>query len=128
LKGRSAEALAHWRDGIELLPNYATALQQAAWVLATSPESSLRNGTEAVKLALRAAQLSGGNDPVILDTLAAAYAEEGRFTDAALTARKALTLAEKGNQRLLTEALKARIALYMARRAFRDMNAASVQP
>jgi Flp pilus assembly protein TadD len=43
----------------------------------------MRNGTEALALAVRAMELSGGKDAVILDTLAAAYAESGRFANAA---------------------------------------------
>jgi spermidine synthase len=90
-----------------------------AWVLATWPEASVRNGMEAVALAERALRLSGGREPAILDTLAAAYAEAGRFPEAVETARRALTLATQQNQQPLAEALKGRIALYEGRSAFR---------
>jgi hypothetical protein len=59
-------------------------------VLATSPDASARNGAEAVQFAERAARLSGGNDPAVLDVLAAAYAEARRFPEAAKTARRVL--------------------------------------
>jgi Flp pilus assembly protein TadD len=85
-------------------------------VLATNPEASVRNGSEAVELAARAVKLSGAKDPAILDTLAAAYAEAGRFPEAVETARQALTLATEP----LAAELKARIALYEDKRAFRD--------
>ncbi len=88
-RGRIAEALAHWRDALRLQPNDLPTLQRAARVLATCPEASIRNGSEAVALAVRAVQLSGGKDPAILDTLAAAYAEAGRFAEAVLTERRA---------------------------------------
>ena len=127
-RGRIAEALAHWRDAIRLQPNDLPALRQAAWVLATCPDSSIRNGSEALALAVRAVQFSGARDAVILDTLAAAYAEAGRFADAAATARRALALATQRNQQVQAEALKRRIALYQANTPFRETYASPVRP
>ena len=115
-QGETAEALAHWRAVIDLTPTDAAALRQAAWILATSSQASLRNGQEALALAVRAAEVSGTQDAEVLDTLAAAYAESGRFTDAVLTARRALALAPAK----LAESLRRRIAGYEAGSAFRD--------
>jgi tetratricopeptide (TPR) repeat protein len=115
-RGQTAEALTHWREAIRLQANDAPALQRAAWVLATSPDASLRNGTEALALAVHAMQLSGGKDASVLDALAAAYAETHRFADAALTARRALALAPPSQ----AEALKSRIALYESGKPFRE--------
>ena len=115
-QGETAEALAHWRATIDLAPTDAAALRQAAWILATSSQPSLRNGPEALALAVRAAEVSGARDAAVLDTLAAAYAESGRFADAVLTARRALALADAK----LAESLKRRIAGYEAGSAFRD--------
>ncbi len=115
-QGETAEALAHWRAAINLVPTDAAALRQAAWILATSPQASLRNGQEALELAVRAAEVSGTKDAAVLDTLAAAYAESGRFKDAVLTARRALALADVK----LAESLKRRIEDYEAGTAFRD--------
>ncbi len=119
-QGKTAEALAHWRAATNLAPNDGDALRHAAWVLATSSEAQLRNGSEALALAVRAAELSGGRNAAVLDTLAAAYAETGRFADAVLTARRALALAEVGNHAALAQALQRRIAGYEAGTAFRD--------
>src|ERR1039457_6431603 len=58
-QGRTAEALAHWRDGIQLQPNDAAALRRAAWVLATSPDPTIRNGGDALAFAVRAVEISG---------------------------------------------------------------------
>jgi tetratricopeptide (TPR) repeat protein len=115
-QGQTAEALAHWRAAIDRAPNDATALRQAAWVLATSSQASLRNGREALVFAVRASELSGGKDTAVLDALAAAYAETGRFTDAVLTVRRALALADTKD----AESLKRRMAGYEAGTAFRD--------
>ena len=57
-------------------------------MLATNPNASVRNGIEAMALAERALQLSGGSEPAVLDALAAAYAEAGRFAEAAAAAAK----------------------------------------
>jgi len=120
LQGKIAEALVQWREGLHIDPNDVPLLTQTAWLLATCPEASIRNGTEAAGLAERALQLSGGQDPETLDTLAAAYAEVGRFAEALQTARRALDLATQQNLRPLTEALKARIALYEAKTPYRE--------
>jgi tetratricopeptide (TPR) repeat protein len=119
-QGRTAEALDHWRAAIDLEPNDAQALRRAAWDLATSPDAAIRNGGEALQFAVRAVEISGGKDARVLDTLAAAYAEKGQFTDAALTARRAEARAIEENQPALVEEIKARIALYEAGRAFRE--------
>jgi spermidine synthase len=101
-------------------PDNQAALRQAAWVLATSPEASVRNGGEAVKLAERAAGLPGGGDPAVLDVLAAAYAEAGRFAQAAQAARKAMTIAAEQGKQPLAEAIKGRLGLYESGAPFRD--------
>jgi tetratricopeptide (TPR) repeat protein len=119
-QGRTAEALAHWRDGIQLQPNDAAALRRAAWVLATSPDPTIRNGGDALAFAVRAVEISGGNDARLLDTLAAAYAEKGQFANAALTARRAQARASQENQPALADEIAIRIALYETGQPFRD--------
>jgi tetratricopeptide (TPR) repeat protein len=127
-QGRTAEALAHWRDGIRLQPNDAPALQRAAWVLATSPDAAVRNGSEALAFAVRAVKISGGKDARMLDTLAAAYAEAGQFAGAALTARRALARAAQEKQSALADEIKIRMALYEAGRPFRDRGVSAARP
>jgi len=116
MQGKVSEALMQWRAGLHVDPEDLPLLGQAAWVLATNPESSVRNGEEAVELATRAVKLSSGKDPAALDTLGAALAEAGRFAEAVDTARQALALAPEP----LADEVKARIALYEAKQAFRD--------
>jgi tetratricopeptide (TPR) repeat protein len=120
MQGKIPEALAHWREGLGVDPKDLPLLSQTAWVLATCPEASVRNGREAVELAERAVQVSGGRDPAILDTLGAAYAEAGRFSEAIQTTRRALALATQPEMQPLAEGLKARIALYEAKTPFRE--------
>ena len=115
-EGHAAEALEHWRAAIDLEPNDAAALRRAAWILATSSDPALRNGAEALALAVRAVSLARGPDAAALDTLAAAYAESGRFPDAVLTARRALALASAPT----ADSLKRRLAGYEAGTAYRE--------
>lgn len=120
LQGRISEALAEWRRSLVAEPDDATVLNRIAWVLATNSVSSVRNGAEALKLAGKAVELSGGTEAAMLDSLAAAYAECGRFPEAAATARRALVLATERRNQPLAQALNARIALYEGHTAFRE--------
>ena len=110
----------HYRKDLEIRPRHAEAHNNLAWLLATCPVASLRNGAKAVQHALRANKLSGGKQPDILDTLAAAYAEAGRFPEALAAARAALELATQRNNRPLADALRAQIARYEAGQPFRQ--------
>ena len=111
--------MAHWREAARLEPGNAVILSRLARVLATCPDASIRNGAEAVALAQRAAQLSDRRDPEILDTLAAAYAEAGRFPEAIQTAQEAAALAAAYNNKALSDTIQARIKLYQAGSALR---------
>jgi cytochrome c-type biogenesis protein CcmH/NrfG len=120
MQGKVPEALEQWRAGLRIEPALLPALNQVAWVLATSGEAGLRNGSEAVRLAARAVELSGGREPNLLYTLAAAYAEAGRFQEAVQTARRALALARAQNLAPLADEVRARIALYESGKPFRS--------
>ena len=96
-------------------------LNDTAWLLATNPNASVRNGPEAVELAQRAVRLSGDQEPAILGTLAAAFAEAGRFPEAVQTARKALDLATQQNKQTVAKSIRAKIPLYEAGSPFREL-------
>jgi tetratricopeptide (TPR) repeat protein len=74
-----------------------------------------------VEFAERAVQMSAGQQPRILATLAASYAEAGQYPKALETAQRALGLAAKLNDRQLAEGLNAMIALYEVQKPFRDV-------
>ena len=118
--GRFAEAALYYRRALELDPAAEPVLNNLAWLLATCPMDSVRNGPEAVTLAQRAVELSGGADAGVLDTLAAAYAEAGRFADAAATLRKALDLAWRQRKFSLVDGLEVRLGLYEAGKPYRQ--------
>jgi superkiller protein 3 len=125
------KALAQRHELLRSRPEDVALLNDTAWMLATNPNASIRNGAEAVELAQRAINLTGGSEPAILGTLAAAYAEAGRFSEAVQTARKATELATQQNNPSLTESIKAKIPFYEAHTAFCDGQSAaggSVRP
>jgi len=119
-KGEFAEAVAHYEKALELKPEYPGACNNLAWVLATSPQAAIRNGARAVQLARQANQLSGGGSLVMLRTLAAAYAEAGRFPEAIETAGQAFQLARAQDNPAWAEALQKEIRLYQAASPLRD--------
>jgi len=116
--GRSEEALDHYRQALKIRPDFAMAHCKLAWLRATCPLASLRDGAEAIEHALRACRLCAGKKPKILDTLAAAYAEAGSFPQASATAREALEQATRQNDTALADLLHDRIALYAAEKPF----------
>jgi hypothetical protein len=87
-----------------------------AWVLATSPDASLRDGAKAVALAKKVIERAGHandvNTVIVLRTLAAGYAEIGRFTEAIETAQQASQLAIAQGNSALIEDLQSNIANY----------------
>jgi tetratricopeptide (TPR) repeat protein len=119
--GQAKEAVESWQKALDLNPAQPQVQNNLASVLATASDSSLRNGPRAVALALQANQLTGGENPVILCTLAAAYAEAGRYAEAAATARKALGQAEAQKNDKLAGALQEQIRLYEAGRPMREV-------
>jgi tetratricopeptide (TPR) repeat protein len=125
-QGRVREAIEQWQETLAMQPENGDAKSNLAWVFATYPEESVRNGTQAVQLAAQALQLSGGKNAIILRTLAAAYAESGRFAEAVRTAERGLELAiGQGNAGLATE-LQRNIALYRMNSPLRDTSPVSV--
>ena len=114
-------SLAQRREQLRLHPDDLTLVNDTAWLLATNPNASIRNGAEAVELAQRAMHLGEGREPAILGTLAAALAETGRFPEAVETARKALALATQQNNQSLAESIKVKLPLYEAGTPFREM-------
>lgn len=113
------DTLARLRESLRASPDDLALLDGIARLLATAPFASLRNGAEAVELAERADRLAEDARPEIIDTLAAAYAESGRFDEAVRAAGRALALAERRTV-AATEAVRGRMRLYEAGRPFHE--------
>jgi tetratricopeptide (TPR) repeat protein len=119
-QGQVREALEQWQETLAIQPENGNAKSNLAWVLATSPEGSLRDGARAVELSQQALRLSGGKNPIIFRTLAAAYAENGRFSQAIETAQRGIELANSQDNSGLAAELQSNIALYQAGKPLRD--------
>jgi tetratricopeptide (TPR) repeat protein len=113
---------------LEIQPDNVDACQYLAWVLAASPDASLRDGTKAVELARKANDVSGGKDPGILSTLSAAYANNGQFSDALTTAQQGLKLATAQGDNSTAGQLQAEIGLYQANLPVRDASLTNTLP
>ncbi|MEX0676821.1 MAG: tetratricopeptide repeat protein [Pirellulales bacterium] len=123
-KKNRPEAAKHYREALRLQPELSfetrtyTWANNLAWLLATSPESELRDGPEAVRLAKLACQIAQDNDPGALDTLAAALAEVGRFQEAIEACKRAIELAPE--QAKLVKSVKDRLKLYEASQPYHE--------
>jgi len=119
-QGRFHDAVSEYKAALQIDPEWEPVMNNLAWMLATSPEASIRDGAEAVRLAERACQLTSSTNLWFLHTLAAAYAEHGDFSNAVSTADTALHFAAgSGNTNLVITASN-RLELYRARRPLRD--------
>lgn len=116
--GDLVRAVTQYRRTLELQPDLIPALNDLAWILATANDSGIRDGREALQLALRAAELTRQSDPAVLDTLAAAYAEVGDFAQAISLVRRALHLAAQKPE--LATALRRHLNLYEGGRPCRS--------
>ena len=119
-EGRTEEGVARLSEAVRLQPSFLAASNNLAWVLATSGDDGVRNPVLAVPLAQRAAAITGGTDPDVLDTLAAAYAAAGRFEEAVQAAERAVALAAAAGPTERADAIQTRLDLYRERRAYRD--------
>lgn len=119
-EGNTAEAITHWREALQLSPDSPEILNNLAWLLATHPDAAFRNGAEAVQLAERACSISGSKSPSFLDTLAAAYAEAGRFEDAMKTVLRAVGYAEQARDTEKAAKLRQRLQLYQSCQPYRE--------
>lgn len=112
LRGRGVEAVAHHRAVLAEQPDAVETLNNLAWILATHPDSAVRDGAEAVRLAEHACELTEQRQPQLLGTLAAAYAEAGNFEAAKQIAQKAIALAEANQELRLVERNRDLLRLY----------------
>jgi spermidine synthase len=118
-RGMIEKCIAEYREALRLMPDLRTSLNNLSWVLATTRDEKNRNGVEAVKLAEQACTHTDYENSFSLDTLAAAYAAAGRYTDAVRTAQKALLLLpESEQQSKLASEIHDRMLLYKSGRIY----------
>jgi protein O-mannosyl-transferase len=117
---KSSEAIVHYREALRQTPDFPDALNELAWILATDPNPENRSGTESVRLARHACELTRNQQAIFLTTLAAAYAESGHFKEAILTIQKSNDSAVSGNKNEITDKNKILLNLFQANHAFRE--------
>jgi len=111
-KGETVDAIAHYEKAIEAQPDLVEALTNLAWIFASSSEANIRNGPKAVELAGKASRLTGDTSPVVLRTLAAAYATNKSFDKAIETSRRALQFAQEQRNSQLADTIRHEMSLY----------------
>jgi tetratricopeptide (TPR) repeat protein len=129
-RGRMYEAVVHLKESLKINPDGIYAQSNLVWVLATSPDASLRDGGKAIELAKklieRAGHANGANAITARRILAAGYAETGRFSEAIETAQQALQLAIAQGNGDLTKELQSDIAKYQRNLPVRDPDPANM--
>jgi Flp pilus assembly protein TadD len=119
-KGRPGKALAEYEHVLRLRPDSPIALNNVAWLLATSADAALRDPARALELALRAQERSEEADPNVLDTLAAAHAEQGDFVKARKIAAEAIASARERGELENAQAIAERLDRYRRGEPYRD--------
>jgi protein O-mannosyl-transferase len=120
LQGQAAAASAEFRASLNSQVNQPQTLNEFAWLLATDPHAEIRHGADAVQLARRACELTRGQEPSFLGTLAAAYAETGEFDKAIAAGQAAHDLALTQGRKPLADINQQLLALYHAHKPFRE--------
>ena len=110
--GDKNAAISHFRSRLRHVPEDVAALTHLAGILATHPDEQIRDGVQALRLARQAVQKTAGRRPDVLSTLAAAYAEVGRFDEAVKQIAAAIELARNANQQQLVESLQTQLRKY----------------
>jgi tetratricopeptide (TPR) repeat protein len=117
-QGKESEALAHYQKALQTQPDSPEILNDISWILATSPDATLRNGAQAVQYATRACDLTKNRVPAFVNGQAAAYAEAGRYDEAIAAAQRACTLASAGGQLDVLAETKKELALYLTHQPY----------
>jgi tetratricopeptide (TPR) repeat protein/serine/threonine protein kinase len=116
-KGQFEEAVAEYQEAIRLNKDYALAHNDLAWLLATCPDDRIRNGKQALELAQKACDLTSHRNAYYLDTLAAAHAEAGDFSEAVHCEEKAIALPDFQDKR--GDPARRRMDLFKEKKTFR---------
>ena len=116
----TSAAIDCYRKALKAQPDWPESLNNLAWILAANPVATLRNGAEAVALAERACKLTDYKEGLFVGTLAAAYAEAGRFQEAASSAEKARSLALAAGQKDIAQKNQELLELYRAGHAYHE--------
>jgi tetratricopeptide (TPR) repeat protein len=121
-QGRTADAVEWYRKALRLRPGWVEVANNLAWILATHSDSEIRNADEAIHLAEQICETTNYQIPGMLDTLAAAYAEAGKYPEAIRTVDRAAAIARDEGQTQMLEKLLSRRQRYESRQPIRISN------
>jgi tetratricopeptide (TPR) repeat protein/thiol-disulfide isomerase/thioredoxin len=119
-QGQLANAIEQFRLAVKLQPKFTPSLNNLAWLMSTSSDDSVRNGDEAVRFAEVLCDGAKQRTAENLDTLAAAYAEAGRFEDAIKTVNEAIRATKAQGDLQATRNMEERLVLYKQQKPYRD--------
>ena len=119
-QGLPRQAISHYETALALASKDPHSRNNIAWVMATSSDVGIRDAAKAVEFAQEAVTLSGGREPQFLRTLAAAYADSGRFSEAAAVAQRAAVIASMQGKQRLAKNLEKDLVLYRAQLPLRE--------
>jgi tetratricopeptide (TPR) repeat protein len=119
-KQNPAVAIQYLRNAVHFAPEWTDALNTLAWAEATHADGKVRDGNEAVKLATRAVSITRGNDPGLLDTLAASYAETGKFDNAIYAEQRAIRTAQASRQTNSIAEFQSHLKSFQAQKPWRE--------
>ncbi|HEV2691966.1 MAG TPA: tetratricopeptide repeat protein [Verrucomicrobiae bacterium] len=114
------ETASNYRNALTQNPDSTEILNDLAWLLATCPDKKIRDGAQAVTFAQHACELTQFKETIFLGTLAAAYAEAGKFDDAVTTAKRACELASKNGETELLQRNQELMILYRNHQAYHE--------
>ncbi len=118
--GRGQEAVVFYDSYLKKYPRRDDIADQLSWLLATYPDSQVHNAPKAIRIAEQLCRASGHQNRFALDTLAAAYAADGRYREAEATATRALRLAQSNSDEEHVTSLQGRLLLYQSQKPFRQ--------
>jgi tetratricopeptide (TPR) repeat protein len=117
-KGKIEEAVMYYTKALLLKPDLVFCANNLAMILATHKDPKFHNPKEAIRLAEHACELTDYKMPTVLDTLAAAYAADGRFSEAVEIAEKAFQLADSTGKKDMAEKIHQHLMLFKAGRPY----------
>ncbi len=118
-RGEYHQAVSYFRQALESQPDLSHAASNLTWLLAACQDATVRSAEEAVRWGERNVEMTERKDPAILDSLAAAYAEAGRWKEAVATAREAILVAFSSGNSGRANSISSRLQLYEKRQPYR---------
>lgn len=116
--GEHAKAIDDYERATVTNPKDGDVLNNLAWVLSTTPKDELRNGLRAIELATKACEATNYGQAHILSTLAAAYAEAGKWDEAVEWSTKAVEMRSRPETQ---EQLEGELKSYKEKKPWREL-------